>query len=215
MSGKLLTDNNMPSPLEEQTLRDAAILREALGPGRVARLDDNSLRGTLVTLSGLPGTGKSHFARELTKQLAFLVLESDRIRKLLVPKPEYTGEEHSRVFAVCHLLLEDYLAQGRRVLFDATNLTEAFRRPLRLICQRLSLPLLLVRLTAPQDIVRARLTERAAGVHEGDFSDAGWPIYCRLAPYEEPIKGPHFTVDSSGNITTVLDEIARLASAAP
>ena len=212
MSGNLLTDKNMTSPLEEQTLRDAAFLRDALGLNRESRWDDNSLRGTLVALSGLPGTGKSHFARELTKQLPFLVLGSDRIRKLLVSKPEYTPEEHSRVFAVCHLLIEDCLAQGRRVLFDATNLTEAFRRPLHLICRRLSVPLLLVWCTASQDIVRARLTERAAGLHEDDFSDAGWSIYCRLAPYEEPIEAPHFTVDSSGNIATVLDEVARLAS---
>lgn len=214
MSEKQLKNKYMPNLLEEETLRDAAFLRKALDRDRTDRSDEDSLQGTLVALSGLPGTGKSHFARELTKQLPFLVLESDRIRKLLVAKPEYTGVEHSRVFAVCHLLIEDCLSQGRRVLFDATNLTEAFRRPLCLICHRLSVPLLLVRFTAPKDIVRARLIERTAGVHEGDFSDAGWSIYCRLAPYEEPIKGPHFTVDSSGNIATVLDEIARLASAA-
>ena len=210
----MLANKNMPSLLQEQTLRDADFLREALGFDREARRDANPVRGTLVALSGLPGTGKSYFAKELTKRLAFLVLESDRIRKLLVTKPKYTGEEHSRVFAVCHLLIEDYLSHGQRVLFDATNLTEAFRRPLHLICQRLSVPLLLVWCTAPQDIVRARLLERAAGTREGDFSDAGWSIYCRLAPYEEPIEGTHFTVDSSGNIVPVLDEIARLASGA-
>ena len=202
----------MPSTLEKQSLRDASFLREALGFEAKGRRNCGLPQGTLVALSGLPGTGKSHFARELTKQLSFLVLASDRIRKLLVYKPEYSGEEHSRVFAVCHLLIEDYLAQGRRVLFDATNLTEAFRRPLHLICQRLSVPLLLVWCTASQEIVKARLAEREAGLHEGDFSDAGWSVYCRLAPYEEPIKGPYFTVDSSGNIATVLDEIVRVAS---
>ena len=211
-SGSRLNSNEAPYPLEEQTLRDAPFLREALAlDGQITGNEDHP-QGTLVALSGLPGTGKSHFARELTKQLTFLVLESDQIRKLLVPKPQYTGEEHSRVFAVCHLLIEDYLAQGRRVLFDATNLTEAFRRPLYLICHRVSAPLFLVWFTASQDIVRARLTDRAAGLHQGDFSDAGWSIYCRLAPYEEPIDGPHFTVDSSGNIATMVDEVARLAS---
>ena len=204
----------MPTTLEKQSLKDASFLREALGLDADKQRDGGSPQGTLVALSGLPGTGKSHFARELTKQLSFLVLESDRIRKLLVYKPEYTGEEHSRVFAVCHLLIEDYLAKGRRVLFDATNLTEAFRRPLHLICQRLSVPLLLVWCTASQDVVKARLAEREAGLHAGNFSDAGWSVYCRLAPYEEPIKGPYFTIESSGDIVSVLDEIARLASGA-
>ena len=202
----------MPTTLEEQSLKDAVFLREALGLDLKERRDEISPRGALVALSGLPGTGKSHFAKELTKRVPFMVLESDRIRKLLTSKPNYTGQEHSRVFAVCHLLIEDYLAQGRRVIFDATNLTEAFRRPLYRICRRLSAPLLLVWCTAPPDIVRARLTERAAGLYQGGFSDAGWPIYRRLAPYEECIEGPHFTVDSSGDIAAVLDEVARLAS---
>ena len=205
--GKLVSPQDMSSPLQEQTLSDAALLREALGFDREESRDGNSHSATLVALSGLPGTGKSHFARELTKRLTFLVLESDRIRKLLVSKPSYTPEEHSRVFAVCHLLIEAYLSQGRRVLFDATNLTEAFRRPLSIICHRLSVPLLLVRVTAPEDTVRARLSERATGMYKDDFSDAGWSIYCRLAPYEEPIEGPHFTVDSSCNISNVLNEI--------
>ena len=214
MSAKQLTEKNMPSAPDKQALGDAAFLRAALALDRVDCGNDSALRGALVALSGLPGTGKSHFARELTKQLTFLVLESDRIRKLLVTKPQYTREEHTRVFAVCHLLIEDYLGQGRRVLFDATNLTEAFRRPLDLICQRLSVPLYLVWLTASQDIVKARLTERAAGLHEAEYSDAGWSIYCRLAPYEEPIEGSHFTVDSSGDIAPALGEVARLASGA-
>ena len=214
MIAKQRTGKNMSSLPEDQTLRDASLLREALAFDGQKTGNEHHSQGTLVALSGLPGTGKSHFARELTKQLTFRVLESDRVRKLLVAKPQYTGEEHSRVFAVCHLLIEDCLAQGRRVLFDATNLTEAFRRPLHLICQRLSVPLILVWLTASQDIVRARLKERAAELHENDFSDAGWSIYCRLAPYEEPIEGPHFAVDSSANIATMVDEVARQASGA-
>ena len=207
----MVSNKDMSSPTQEQTLSDAAFLREALGDDREER-DGNPQRATLVALCGLPGTGKSHFARKLTKQLTFLVLESDRIRKLLVAKPGYTPEEHTRVFAVCHLLIEDYLAQGRRVLFDAINQTEAFRRPLHLICHRLSVPLLLVQFTAPQDTVRARLSERSNGLYKDDFSDAGWSIYCRLAPYEEPIEGPHFTVDSSVNISAVVDDIVRLAA---
>ena len=198
------------APPEERARSDAVFLKEALGLDRDSLRDDEPVRGVLVALSGLPGAGKSHFARELTKKLPFAVLESDRIRKLLVARPKYTGAEHSRVFAVCHLLIEDCLARGHRVLFDATNLTEAFRRPLDLICRRLCVPLLLVRMTAPEDVVRARLTGRAAGLGQGDYSDAGWAIYRRLAPYEEPIDGPHFNIESSGDIAGMVDEIARL-----
>jgi hypothetical protein len=198
---------------------DIAHLREVLerddvaGSGMLAGRPSpiNRESPILVALSGLPGTGKSYFARGLTQRVPFLVLESDRLRKALVPQPKYSPEEHSRVFAACHLLIEEYLAQGRRVLFDATNLTESFRRPLYLITDRLGVSLVLVRLTAPRKTVRRRLADRAGGLNAADNSDADWLVYCRLSPYEEPIQRRHFDVDSSGDISPVIEEIARIA----
>ena len=201
----------MNDQLNDRARRDAALARDALELHRPPR-QDGSPAGVLVALSGPPGVGKSHFAAQLAEKLPCVVLESDRIRKLLVAKPRYTGQEHGRVFAVCHLLVEECLARGHRVVFDATNLSEAVRRPLRRICRRLSVPLLWVRVTAPLDVVKQRLAGRDAGQPDG-FSDAGWDVYCRMAPGEEPIKGPHFNVDSSGDITGAVDQIARQASA--
>ena len=109
--------------------------------------------------------------------MPLLVLESDRLRKVLSPNPRYTRGESHRLFAACHLLIEEYLIQDRLVLLDATNLTEDFRQPLYDIAQRVSVPLVLVRLTAPQEVVRQRLSDRGAGMHPSDYSDAGWLIY--------------------------------------
>ncbi len=195
-----------------QTIRDAALVRDALGlysrPPQYG-----SQAGVLVALSGLPGVGKSHFAARLAGKLPCVVLESDRIRKLLVARPRYTGQEHGRVFSVCHLLVEECLANGHRVVFDATNLGEAARRPLRRICRRLSVPLLWVSVTAPLDIVKQRLVGRDAGNPDG-FSDAGWDVYQRFAPNEQPVSNPDFIVDSSGDTTSIVDEVARRAAAA-
>ena len=209
---KLIEDQDTSNLHGQQLGRDAAFLRQALKRAGGERWVQKPGAALLVVLSGLPGTGKSYFAKALAQQVPFLVLESDRLRKLLVPRPQYTPGEHSRVFAVCYLLIEEYLAQGRRVLFDATNLTEAFRRPLYQICDRLTVPLALVRFTAPRGTVKRRLADRASGMHPGDNSDAGWQVYCRLLPYEEPIQREHFTVDSSGDISLALEDIARLAT---
>jgi len=202
-------------PSRQQVLSDAAFLRNALEPNQGE--DGASAQGPpiLVVLSGLPGTGKSYFGRELVKLAPFFVLESDRVRKLLVANPKYTPGEHSRVFNVCHLLIEDYLARGRRVLFDATNLTESFRRPLYQICDRLSVPLTLLRFTAPLDTVRRRLADRAGGLHPEDNSDADWLIHCRLSPNEEPIQRQHLGVDSSADISQTLKDVANLAMGQP
>ena len=197
---------------KQQLLRDAGVLRRALEQD--AKKDQAKASGQpiLVALCGLPGTGKSHFASELTKLAHFMVLESDRVRKLLAPKPKYTPQEHARVFNACHLLIEDYLSQGCRVLFDATNLTESFRRPLYEISDRLSVPLALLKFIAPMETIRRRLHDRAAGLHAGNNSDADWLVYCRLSPHEEAITRPHFSVDSSTDISRTVIHIARLAN---
>ncbi len=209
--GDLAGRGGMPYPGEEQVIRDTAFLSRALeSDGAVGRSAATG-RPVLVVLTGLPGTGKSHFARELTQQVPLLVVGSDRIRKLLVSRPKYTPGEHSRLFAACHHLIENYLDQGCRVLYDATNLTGSSRRPLYRICERLDVPLVLVRFTAPRETVRRRLVERAARPHPGDYSDSGWLVYCRLSSQEEPIGRRHYAVGSSGDIAAVLTDVARLA----
>lgn len=189
-----------------------AILRQVLQPEAISCLAGTSHRPFLVVLSGLPGTGKSFFARALTRRVPFLVLGSDHLRKTLVPQPKYTPSEHSRVFAACHRLIEEYLAEGWRVLFDATNLTEFLRQPLYHIADRLGTPLITVRFTAPLEVVRRRLEERAARPHPDDYSDADWLIYCRLLPGEEPITREHLTVHSAEEAPRVVEHIIRLVA---
>ena len=192
-------------------LQDAIPLREAL-EADVTPLQSGPVdKPVLIVLTGLPGTGKTHFAGELQKRLPLSVLESDRLRKILAAHPKYTPGESARLFAACHLIIEEYLGQGRQVLFDATNLTEHFRQPLYLIAQRTSAPLVLLRFTASREIVRQRLAERAAGLDTEGHSDAGWLIYSRMYPHEEAILRQHLTVGSSKDISAALDEVVRLA----
>lgn len=168
----------------------------------------------LIVLSGLPGTGKSHFANELARRIPVLIVGSDRMRKALVAKPKYTRDEHVRVFTACHQLTEALLTGGYRVIFDATNLTDGFRDTLYDIAQSSHTPLTIIRFTAPIDVIRRRLDARAAGLSVDSHSDADWQIHCRLRPGEEPIGRPHLKVDSSQDISPVVSEVVRLLMSA-
>ena len=106
--------------------RDLSFLRSIYADCLPARVESPSL----VVLCGLPGTGKSHFARELATRAPFVWLSSDRTRKLLVARPIYSRREHRRVFAAMHVLTRGYLRDGHSVVFDATNLNEGVRAPL-------------------------------------------------------------------------------------
>ena len=214
MTGRhLRSDLNSRWTANDQVLQDAAIMRKVLTGRSRPAVARGSAGPFLVMLSGLPGTGKSYFARELVELVPFLVLESDRLRKALVPDPKYTPGEHSRVFAACHLLLEEFLGQGRCVLLDAANLTEKYRQPVYQIASRASAPLMVIRFTAPEETVRRRLAERADGLDPGNYSDAGWLVHTRLRQGEQPIQREHLTVDTSRDIDPALEEIARLVHA--
>ncbi len=158
----------------------------------------------LLMLAGLPGAGKSAFAREVSSHRPFLRLESDRIRKFLAPQPQYTPDEHRRVFQACHQLLDVFLEQGYPLIFDATNLTERSRRPVYAIARKRGAPFAIAVVTAPPEIVRQRLRARKSGLDPETWSDAGWDIYSRMAPAWETVRCPHFLVDTSGDITWAL-----------
>ncbi len=194
----------------QRLVRDTARLRRAIDED-FARQGPGSLdRPSLVVLSGLPGTGKSHFAGELSKRLAFLVVGSDRMRKLLIARPKYTRVEHLRVFAACHQLIEGLLTDGISVVFDAAHLTERARQPAYGLALQLEARLILVWFTAPRQVIQQRLDDRAAGLNSDSYSDADWQIYCRLRPGEEPIARPHITVNSAQDISWALDRVVGL-----
>ena len=161
----------------------------------------------LLMLAGLPGAGKSSFASRVTSLVPFLVLESDRMRKMLVGEPVYTPDEHSRVFRACHQLIHEFLATGYPVLFDATNLTERNRRPLYAISRKLGVPLAIAAVTAPDDVIRERLGDREAGLDPETWSDAGRAVYERMATAWVLPKRPHFLVDTSGDTTPALQQV--------
>ena len=197
--------------MDDQLNKDVALMRQTLDNDLSISQPRMPQQPLLVAMCGLPGTGKSYFAAKLTEQVPFLILESDRLRKVLVEHPKYTTGEHRRVFRSCYQLIQYYLINGYSVLFDATNLNEEFRTYLYDIAEATHAPLALVHATAPENTVRRRLKQRKANRHADTYSDAGWLIYTRLAPVEEPVRREHYALDTSKDIAPVLDQVVEWA----
>ena len=164
---------------------------------------------SLVILCGLPGTGKSHFARELVARAPFVWLNSDRTRKLLVAQPCYSRREHRRVFAAMHVLTRGYLRDGRSVVFDATNLNEGVRAPLYASAEAVGVEPLIIRFTANAELVRERLTDRASGLADATQSDADWRVYSLMAVADHPVPRPHLLVRGPDDAERILEETLR------
>lgn len=183
---------------------DVQRLIESLG-----QLPEPVVEPAFVVVSGLPGTGKTYFCSKLAARLPFIIVESDALRKILFPSPDYSPVESSRLFRACHLLIERLLEKGVPVILDATNLSEQYRERLYNIAERLNARLILVRVEAPPEFVRERLRARQEGKVSGSKSDAGWEVYQKMAPTVQKIRRNHYAVDTSRDITPVLDKIVR------
>ncbi len=151
----------------EETTSDVKQLAAKLG-----ELPEPGARPFLVVVSGLPGTGKSHFCRRLAQRLPAIILESDGLRKALFPSPSYRAAESARLFRACHHLIERLLGTGISLIFDATNLSEYNREHLYRIAERLEGRLVLVRVEAPPSV-----SIRATKGKGGEF---GGQLRCRL-----------------------------------
>jgi predicted kinase len=163
----------------------------------------------LIMVSGLPGTGKSFFCRKLAERLSFFILASDTLRKILFPSPQYKENENKRLFSACHVLMEELLRMGIPVIFDATNLLEHHREYFYRAAERAGARLILVWVEAPTEVVRQRILAREKAAMPQFDSEAGWEVYNKMKPRREKISRNHLVVDTSQDITAVIDKIAR------
>jgi predicted kinase len=170
-------------------------------------LPESSASPVLIVVSGLPGTGKSYLSARLAEKLDYIILESDAIRKQMFSSPVYSAEESTSLFRVIHQLIEYLLKIGVSVILDATNLSESHREHLYNIAEKCHSRLVLVETKAPPELVFRRL-ERRSG-KEGNKSDANWSIYQQMVPTAEKIRRRHYSVDTSRDISSVIDKIVR------
>ncbi len=187
---------------DTQLASDVERLTDSLG-----QLPEPVVKPAFVAVSGLPGTGKSYFCGRLAERLPFVVLQSDALRKVLFSPPNYSVDESSRLFRVIHLLIERLLKKGIPLILDATNLSERHREYLYSIADHLGAKLVLVRVEAPPQVVHSRLKSRLENAESK--SDADWAVYERMRTSVDEIRRRHYAVDTSRDITPVLDKIVK------
>lgn len=188
--------------------RDADVLEKSLG-----RLSRKSKRPALIVMIGLPGSGKSHLAREIKRRFPAAILDSDALRQVLFAAPKHTKAEHGRLFPAIHVLIDRLLRRGVSVIIDATNLKEANRRPLHKLAEAHGAKVLLVRTWAPKREIRRRLLGRDTGASADDRSTATLEVYEKMLADVERIPRRHISVDTSKDLTPAVDKILRDLSA--
>jgi predicted kinase len=146
----------------------------------------------LVIVCGLPGVGKTTFAKKLSPLINAIVLSTDKIRKELIPLPTYEKEERKLVYNVMILLAKYLHDSGTNCILDATFNKEYSRTEVK---KKLGIPdknFFVIECMCPENIVIPRIKNRRDG-----YSDAGIEVYQKMKKIYEPVKGKHLTIDTS------------------
>ncbi|HEX3775248.1 MAG TPA: adenylyl-sulfate kinase [Polyangiaceae bacterium] len=99
------------------------------------------MSGMVVWFTGLPSSGKSQLAQRVLSELnaatrPCCLLDGDRVRELLRPKPGYSPAERDNFYATLALLAAELANQGLIVLVAATALRRAYRERARAAAPR-------------------------------------------------------------------------------
>lgn len=164
----------------------------------------------LIILAGLPGTGKSTVATALGRELAATALSTDRIRAERPGSPAYSPAAKGGVYERMFARAERILGSGQSVILDATFYLRRLRQAGAAVGRRARVPVFVVEVTLAEAAVRERMARRL-GAARGP-RPAGFEVYHFIRKVFEPVRGPHFTLDTADRAAWKKD-VAALANA--
>ncbi len=117
-------------------------------------------RPILLLLYGFPGSGKTHFARQLAETLQSAHVHGDRIRYELFEEPRYDRQESGIVTQLMEYMTEEFLSAGISVIFDMNAARFGQRRALRDMARKHGAVSLIVWFQMDADTAYARTKNR-------------------------------------------------------
>jgi adenylylsulfate kinase len=154
----------------------------------------------IVTMAGLPGTGKSTLARALAGRLNAVVLNKDTLRAAMFPPEEieYSHQQDDFVVSVMFDVAGYYFRKdpARVVFLDGRTFSKKAQiDTLVATCAERGWKLKVIECVCPDDVARARLERDVlSGLHPA--ADRDFSLYLRLKAQADPITIPHLTIDT-------------------
>ena len=160
------------------------------------------LKPIVVLMYGMPGSGKTFFARQLCESLQAAHLQADRIRTELFQEPAYSKEENHIVASLMAYMTGEFLRSGVSVIFDMNVPTIAQRRALRNMAQKLKAEPVLVWFQVDPDTSFGRAARRDKRTADDHFAQTMTPELFRrtLSTMQNPDAAEKFIVVSGKHV---------------
>lgn len=166
-----------------------------------------SSKPILIMIMGLPGVGKTYLAQHLAAKIQAFHLCTDIIRKEITSTPIeehrfegygkgiYSREVSGQTYKELYRRAENYLAQSRTCIIDATFSWEKSRADFKKLAQKYNVQFYMINCTCPEKVVLARMKRR----REFSLSDATPAIYYKIKNNFDEVetKQNYFVIDTS------------------
>ena len=144
----------------------------------------------LVIITGLPGSGKTTFARLLAANFDIVHLNTDIIRTALGLRGQYDEQTKEKVYMELLTQTEQALQQGGRVVVDATFYKELLRKPYRELGKKYNQRLYWIEVQAAKAVIKERIQKKRA------YSEADFKVYQAIKAIYEPLTDKHLVLRS-------------------
>lgn len=142
---------------------------------------------------GLPGSGKSFFAKRFAEKLGAEYISSDALRNKMGLRGKYLPENKALVYQQLAGTAKDLLQKNKIVILDATFYQKKFRELIYSLSEVMGSPLFLIMVQADENIIQQRLS-----VPRQD-SEADHHIYLKIKNQFEPIERPYLILNSTND----------------
>lgn len=154
----------------------------------------------IVIVFGLPGSGKSYFASRLADRIHSGYVNSDRVRKELFEKREYTDQEKKVVYREMLKEMNRAVEQKHDLVLDAT-FHKKETRDLFIKEAEGKETVFFIEVQADEAVIKERLKKARP------YSEADYDVYRMISQKNEPLSEPHLILQSTNdNIAEMLEK---------
>ncbi len=157
----------------------------------------------VIIVFGLPGTGKSYFARHLSQEIDAVYLSTDEVRLHMKKQGRYDEKDKQLVYDRLEEMMSEHLKKGETVIIDGTFHEQRRRDQFSGKAHELRQPIFFIEMQSREETVKERVEQKR------EYSEADYSVYKMILDKFEPLGIPHLQLESDRDALGTMIEQAR------